>query len=94
MTKSFRAWRVDEVWLLPPSVQEFVPEGHPAHLVRGIVAEELDLSAILSTYGELRGYPPYRPAMMVALLLYAYSRGSTRRVGLPGAARSGSTSRR
>ena len=31
---------MDEVWLLPPSVQEFVPEGHPAHLVRDIVAEE------------------------------------------------------
>ena len=82
MTKSFRPWKVDEVWLLPPSVQEFVPAGHPAHLVRDIVAEELDLSAILSTYEELRGYPPYHPAMMVALLLYAYSRGvySSRRI--------------
>jgi hypothetical protein len=39
---------VDEVWLLPPSVQEFVPEEHPAHLVLDLVAEELDLSAILS----------------------------------------------
>ena len=73
MTKSFKAWCVDEVWLLPPSVQEFVPEGHPAHLVRDIVREELDLSRILSSYDELRGYPPYHPAMMVALLLYACS---------------------
>ena len=82
MTKSFRPWKVDEVWLLPPSVQEFVPAGHPAHLVRDIVAEELDLAAILSTYTEPRGYPPYHPAMMVALLLYAYSRGvySSRRI--------------
>ena len=46
-TKSFRPWKVDEDWLLPPSVQEFVPEGHAAHLVRDIVAEELDLAAIL-----------------------------------------------
>lgn len=82
MTKSFRPWKVDEVWLLPPSVQEFVPQGHPAHLVRDIVVEELDLSAILSAYTEPRGYPPYHPAMMVALLLYAYSRGvySSRRI--------------
>src|SRR5215210_8952644 len=82
MTKHFRPWKVDEAWLLPPSVQEFVPEGHAAHLVRDIVAEELDLSAILSTYTEPRGYPPYHPAMMVALLLYAYSRGvySSRRI--------------
>ncbi len=61
MTKSFRPWKVDEVWLLPPSVQEFAPEGHPAHLVRDIVAEEFDLAAILSTYTEPRGYPPYHP---------------------------------
>ena len=80
--KRFRPWMVNEVWLLPPSVQEFVPEGHAAHLVRDIVAEELDLSAILSTYTEPRGYPPYHPAMMVALLLYAYSSGvySSRRI--------------
>ncbi|HYH40334.1 MAG TPA: IS1182 family transposase [Azospirillum sp.] len=82
MMKSFRPWKVNEAWLLPPSVQEFVPEGHPAHLVRDIVAEELDLSAILSTFDEPRGYPPYHPTMMVALLLYAYSRGvySSRRI--------------
>ncbi len=55
MTKSFRPWRVNEAWLLPPSVQEFVPEGHAAHLVRDIVTEELDLSAILSPYTEPRG---------------------------------------
>jgi hypothetical protein len=36
MTKSFRPWKVDEVWLLPPSVQEFVPEAHPAHLVGSV----------------------------------------------------------
>jgi len=82
MTKSFRPWRVDEIWLLPPSVQEFVPARHPAHLIRDIVREELDLSAILSTYTEARGFPPYHPGMMVALLLYAYSQGvySSRRI--------------
>ncbi len=82
MTKSFRPWRVDETWLLPPSVQDFVPAGHPAHLVRDIVREELDLSAILSAYTEARGFPPYHPGMMVALLLYAYSQGvySSRRI--------------
>jgi transposase len=43
---------------------------------REIVREELHLAAILATYErELRGFPPYHPAMMVALLLYAYSRG-------------------
>jgi hypothetical protein len=49
MSKSFRPWKVDEAWLLPASVHDFVPPGHPAHLVRDIVREELDLSAILTT---------------------------------------------
>lgn len=49
MAKSFRAWDVDQVWLLPPSVQELVPAGHLAHFVRDTVRESLDLSAILAS---------------------------------------------
>jgi transposase len=76
MSKTFRAWDVDQVWLLPPSVQDFVPAGHPAHLVRELVRAELDLAAIVAEYErEGRGQPPYHPAMMVALLLYAYTQG-------------------
>lgn len=82
MSKTFRAWEVDQVWLLPPSVQDLVPPGHLSHLVRETVRDGLDLSEILSSYGEERGYPPYHPGMMVALLLYAYSQGihSSRRI--------------
>jgi transposase len=75
MSKSFRPWDVDQGWLLPPSLHEFVPADHIAHFVRDTVREGLDLSAVLSAYTEPRGYPPYHPAMMVALLLYGYSRG-------------------
>jgi len=67
---------VDQAWLLPPSVHEFVPEGHLAHFVRDTVREHLDLTAIYATYSDdERGRPPYNPTMMVALLLYAYSSG-------------------
>jgi len=82
MSKTFRPWEVDQAWLLPPSVHDFVPAGHPAHLVREIVREELELGAILSTYEEPRGYPPFHPGMMTALLLYSYAQGvySSRRI--------------
>src|ERR1700726_1137015 len=82
MSKVFRAWDVDEVWLLPASVQDFVPPGHIAHLIRETVREGLDLRAIASQYDKERGYPPYHPGMMTALLLYAYSQGiySSRRI--------------
>ncbi len=82
MSKTFRPWDIEQRWLLPPSVHELVPASHVAHFVRDTVRENLDLGAILSAYGEERGYPPYHPTMMVALLLYAYSRGvySSRRI--------------
>lgn len=75
MSKRYRPWNVDQPQLLPPSVQELVPEGHLAHFVRDIVRDSLDLSAILDEYEEERGYPPYDPTMMTALLLYSYSQG-------------------
>jgi transposase len=82
MSKSFRPWKVDQAWLLPPSIDDFVPAGHPAHLVRDLVRETLDLAAVMAAYDEPRGQPPYHPAMMVAVLLYAYSQGvySSRRI--------------
>lgn len=82
MSKTFRAWEVDQIWLLPPSVHELVPEGHLAHFVRETVRESLDLSEILAAYSEERGFPPYHPTMMTALLLYAYTQGvySSRRI--------------
>ena len=75
MTKRFRPWDPKQKWLLPPEITEFIPEGHPAHFVRDLVVEQLDLSRILDTYDEERGFPPFHPAMMVALLLYAYTQG-------------------
>jgi transposase len=82
MSKTFRPWDVDQTWILPPSLGDFVPAGHVAHFIRDTVRNDIDLSAILDCYEEERGFPPFHPAMMVALLLYGYSRGiySSRRL--------------
>ena len=82
MSKTYRPWNVDQAMLLPPSVQELVPAGHLAHFVRDLVRDSLDLSAILDDYAQERGYPPYHPVMMTALLLYSYCQGvySSRRM--------------
>jgi transposase len=83
MSKTFREWNVEQHWLLPPSVMDFVPTDHIAHFVRDTVREQMDLSEILAPYEkEERGYPPYNPVMMTALLLYAYCQGvySSRRI--------------
>jgi transposase len=62
--------------LMPPSLRDWVPEGHLVWTVLDAVAE-LDLSAVYADYrGDGRGRPAYEPSMMVALLLYAYARGN------------------
>jgi transposase len=82
MSKSFRDWHLDQDLLFPPSVQDFVPEGHLARFVVGLVRDDLDLSAIYAGYTGEKGQPPYHPAMMTALLLYGYAVGvySSRRI--------------
>ena len=80
--KVFRPWEVDQVWLLPPTVRDFVPDDHLAHFIRETVRNDLDLSAIFAHYSARNGHPPYHPSMMVSLLLYSLCRGvySSRRI--------------
>src|ERR1700757_1244926 len=82
MSKTFRAWKIDEPQFLPPSVQEFVCKDHLARFVVSLVSEQLDLAEITASYTGAKGQPPFHPAMMVALLLYAYCCGiySSRRI--------------
>jgi transposase len=75
MAKTFRPYEPDQMLLMPPSLADWVPEDHLARFVREVV-DTLDLTAIEETYSEERGYPPYHPRMMVAVLLYAYATGT------------------
>ena len=50
--------------------------GEPRGAVHRDVVETLELTAIEGTYTEERGYPPYHPRMMVAVMLYAYATGT------------------
>ena len=61
-------------YLLPPSVQEWLPESHLARYVVDVV-EGLDLSALERTYAG-RGSDAYHPAMLLALLIYGYATGT------------------
>ena len=66
----------EQVFLMPPSVRDWVPEGHLVWTVLDAVGE-LDLSAFYSAYrADGHGRPAYEPSMMVALLMYAYARGN------------------
>ncbi len=69
----FRPIDRDIDFLLPPSVQEWLPEGHLARYVVEVV-EGLDLSELERDYGG-RGSDPYHPATLLALLIYGYATG-------------------
>jgi transposase len=82
MSKDFRPWKIDDAQLLPPSVQDYVPKDHLSRLIVALVRDELDLSAIRSSYRSALGQPPYDPRLMTALLLHGYASGvySSRRI--------------
>ena len=82
MSKTFRAWTIDQPLLLPLAVQDFVANDHLARFVLGLIVDELDLIEIVAAYSNEKGQPPFDPHMMTALLLYAYCRGiySSRRI--------------
>lgn len=74
--KRFRPYDPNLRLLLPPSLRDWLPEGHLALFVSDVV-DQLDLSALYAEYarGDRRGQPPYHPALMVKLLVYAYCTG-------------------
>jgi transposase len=77
-----RGGDLDQLLLMPPSVRDWLPEDHLAFFVLDVVAE-LDLAAFLRTHRlDGRGGAIYDPAMMLAVLLYAYCTGerSSRRI--------------
>ncbi len=73
--KTFRAYDPDQVLLMAPVLQEWVPEGDLAHFVADLVERGLDLSQIYVSYEDERGYPPYDPRLMLKLLIYGYANG-------------------
>ena len=75
MPQNFLPCDREQVLLMPPSLAEWLPEDHFAWFVLAAV-EEMDLSAFYGAYREDgHGRAAHEPAMMVALLLYAYARG-------------------
>jgi transposase len=82
MAVNVRAGDLDQLWLMPPSVRDWLPADHVAFFVSDVVAE-LDLDEFYAAYRvDGRGGAVYDPAMMLSVLLYAYCTGerSSRRI--------------
>src|SRR3954468_17939218 len=75
MAQRFVACDREQSFLMPPDVREWLPENRLAWFVIDAVGE-MNLDVFYSAYRvDGRARPAYDPAMMVALLLYAYARG-------------------
>jgi transposase len=75
--KTFRPYDQHQTFLLPPSLDDWLPAGHTARFISETVESALDLSFIYDSYFNATGAPPFDPAMMTKLLLYGYSIGVT-----------------
>src|ERR687897_1565542 len=75
MPQNFIACDREQELLLPPSLREWLPEDHLAWFVIDVV-DGLDLAPFLAGYRQDGwGRAAHDPAMMVALIVYAYAIG-------------------
>ncbi len=82
MAYNFLPAERDQLYLMPPSLKDWLPEDHLALFVLDVV-DELDLSSLYERYRpDGLGRAAYEPSVMVAILLYAYCMGerSSRRI--------------
>jgi transposase len=77
---NFRAIDRATPFLLPPSVEDWLPRDHLARIVVDII-DQLDLSTLSGQYRG-SGSAPYHPTVMLGLLIYGYATGvySSRRI--------------
>jgi len=73
MGENFVSFDRDTLFLMPPSVQDWLPENHLARFVVDVVSN-LDVRPLRDSYAG-RGSAAYHPEMLVALLFYAYATG-------------------
>lgn len=77
MGKTYRPYEPDQLFLMPPSLADWLPADHMVYFLREIL-DTIDLSPISSVYeDEERGYPPYHPKAVTGILVYGYCNGIT-----------------
>jgi transposase len=67
---TFKPYNQDQLFLLPPSLDDFIPAGHPVGYVNDIV-DKINLDPLLKKY-KGGGSSTYHPKMMLKVLVYAY----------------------
>jgi transposase len=75
MNYNFRSYNPKQPYLLPPSLDDWLPQDHLARFISETV-DQMDLSALITLYrANGQGSAAYHPSMIVKVLLYAYCVG-------------------
>ena len=72
---TFKPYNQGEQWLLPPSLDELVPENHFVRIVSKTV-DELRIEDIFAKYTKGGGASRYNPVMLLKVLVYCYMTGT------------------
>lgn len=73
--KRFKTFEPDAVMLVPPSLDEWLPQNHLSRFIAEIIDTELDLTRFYASYAKVKGQPPYDPRLMLRIVLYGYCVG-------------------
>ncbi len=66
----FKDYNPNQMMLLPPSLEEMIPENHPVRVVNQVI-DTIDLDPLLSKY-KGGGCSSYHPRLMLKVLIYGY----------------------
>jgi transposase len=69
---TFKEYTMEQPMLLPPRLDELIPDGHIVRIVNDFI-EAIDLTALIATY-KGGGTSSYHPKMLLKVLVYAYTK--------------------
>ena len=72
---TFKPYSQSEQWLLPPSLDELVPENHFVRIVSKTI-DELRIQDVFAKYTKGGGASRYNPVMLLKILIYCYMTGT------------------
>ena len=72
MARGFIRGDRKQMFLLPPSIDDWISEDHPVRFIHSCLSQ-MDLRRFYDSYAD-EGRPPYDPQTMLGILIYAYSK--------------------
>ena len=67
---TFKPYNQDQMYLLPPSIEEMIAPNHPVRIVNSVI-ERIDITPLLRQYKK-QGTSSYHPKMLLKVMIYSY----------------------